>query len=103
VPTEFRGPSIARARLIEVPKDVNNNTSELNLGDLELLHDWTLSAYSGFGDKNGNEDFWRAEIPRMAIEHPFLMRGILAVSALYLSRIRLAEEKQHHLATAAYY
>ncbi|KAE9370702.1 hypothetical protein N431DRAFT_468731 [Stipitochalara longipes BDJ] len=38
-----------------VPKDINNSTAELNLGDLELLHDWTMGAYTGFGDKEGDE------------------------------------------------
>lgn len=84
------GPS--RSGPITVPKDLNNSTTELNLGDLELLQNWTMGAYTGFGDKEGDEKLWQDEIPRMALAHPFLMRGILAVSALHMGRTR-PEEK----------
>jgi hypothetical protein len=84
--SEISGPS--RAGRIEAPKDVNNSTTELNLGDLELLQNWTMAAYIGFGEKPDNEKVWQDEIPRKGITHPFLMRGILAVSALHLSRTR---------------
>jgi hypothetical protein len=86
---------------ITVPKDINNSTTELNLGDLELLHNWTTGAYAGFGDKGGEEKLWQDDIPRMALAYPFLMHGILAVSALHLGRTR-PEKKLHYLAIAAY-
>lgn len=45
---------------------------------------------------------WRDEIPRMALKQPFLMRGLLAVSALQLARL-LPEQKEHYLAVAAHH
>ncbi|KUJ07404.1 uncharacterized protein LY89DRAFT_365946 [Mollisia scopiformis] len=101
--SEISGPT-RPTRSIEVPKDVNNSTSELNLGDLGLLHDWTLpsGAYTGFADSPGSEHLWQVEVPQMALQHPFLMRGILAVSALHISRVK-PEEKPHYLQVAAYH
>ncbi|KAF4636962.1 hypothetical protein G7Y89_g1120 [Cudoniella acicularis] len=93
---DFSGP-------IQVPKDVNNSTTELNLGDLELLQNWIFHAYEGFGDgKPGDSIIWQRDIPELAVKHPFLMRGILAVSALHKGRMK-PEEKPHYLATAAYH
>jgi hypothetical protein len=83
-----------------VPKDVDHNTTELNTSDLELMHQWTLSSYTGFGYRSGEETMWRDEIPRIALKHPFLMRGLLAVSALQLARL-LPAQKEHYLSVAA--
>ena len=45
---------------------------------------------------------WRDEIPRLALKQPFLMRGLLAVSALQLARL-LPAQKDHYLAVAAHH
>lgn len=45
---------------------------------------------------------WRDEIPRIALKQPFLMRGLLAVSALQLARL-LPAQKEHYLAVAAHH
>jgi hypothetical protein len=74
----------------------------LNISDLELMHHWTLSAYTGFGYRPGDEIMWRDEIPRIALKQPFLMRGLLAVSALQLARLMPAQ-KEHYLAVAAHH
>jgi hypothetical protein len=61
-----------------------------------------MRAYAGFGDKEEDDKLWQDEITPMALAHPFLMRGILAVSALHLGRTR-PEEKPHYLAIEAYH
>ncbi|CZR64154.1 uncharacterized protein PAC_14051 [Phialocephala subalpina] len=99
--SEISGP-LRPTGSIERPKDINNFTSELNLGDLGLLHEWTMSAYTGFVDQPRTEHLWQAEIPRMALKHPFLMRGVLAVSALYKGRME-PDKKPHYLQVAAYH
>jgi hypothetical protein len=93
---------ISKSSPIAVPKNIKNITTELNLGDLELLHNWTTGAYVGFGDKERDEKLWQGKIPRMALTHPFLMRGIIAVSALHLGRMK-PEEKPRYLSIAAYH
>ena len=79
-----------------------DQATDLNVTDLRLLHHWTISASMGFGDKPGDEKQWQVEIPKIAYKHPFLMRGILAISALHLSRI-LPDEQQNSLLIAAYH
>jgi hypothetical protein len=74
----------------------------LQVGDLELLHHWTVYACQGFGDKPGDVKAWQVEMPQVACRQPFLMRGILAVSALHMSRVR-PEEKQKYLVRAVHH
>ncbi|KAI1615537.1 hypothetical protein EDD36DRAFT_191189 [Exophiala viscosa] len=86
----------------EVPRDLSDRTTDLEVQDLELLHHWTTSAYKGFGDKPGDEVPWQLEMPQIACEQPFLMRGILAMSALHLSCCR-PTQKQKWLVRAVYH
>ncbi|KIV86158.1 hypothetical protein PV11_01788 [Exophiala sideris] len=86
----------------DVPRDLSDRTTDLEVQDLELLHHWTTSAYKGFGDKPGDEVPWQLEMPQIACEQPFLMRGILAMSALHLSCSR-PTQKQKWLVRAVYH
>ncbi|MCJ1340141.1 hypothetical protein MMC09_005435 [Bachmanniomyces sp. S44760] len=72
------------------------------MDDLELLHHWTVFAAKGFGDRPGDEKSWQVDVPQMAVSHPYLMRGILAVSALHMARVR-ATRKDYYLVLAAYH
>jgi hypothetical protein len=54
---------------------------------LELLHHYT-TATCLILSRSRNIDIWQVAIPRMALQHDFLMHGILALSALHLSRIQ---------------
>ena len=59
----------------------------MNIIDLELLHNWTLEAYKGFGGTESEEVFWQAQLPQMAFTHTFLMHSLLAISSLHLARL----------------
>jgi hypothetical protein len=84
------------------PKDLDWQTSDLNIHDLELLHHWTANAYAGFGDSPGDDLVWRDEVTRLGLLYPFLMRGILAVSALHLARLH-PTQKEHYLSLGAFH
>ncbi|ORX97950.1 hypothetical protein BCR34DRAFT_158633 [Clohesyomyces aquaticus] len=78
---------------------------ELPLQDLALLHQWTISTYAGCGDSfPGEADPWRIEVPKLGQQFPFVMRGVLAVSALHLAR-QTADpaEKSRYVQLAAYH
>ena len=64
------------------------------LGDLELLHHFTTQTCYSFSDKQPSQQLWQNVIPQIAFSHPFLMRGLLAVSALHLAHLR-PEEARH--------
>jgi hypothetical protein len=87
---------------IEVPGDLSDVTTDLQVVNLELLHHWTMFACHGFGDKPGDRIPWQIEIPQIACKQPFLMRGILAISALHMSRVR-PEQKQKYLMLAVHH
>jgi hypothetical protein len=61
-----------------------------------------MFACHGFGDKPGDETVWQVDVPQIACQHPFLMRGILAVSALHMSRTR-EDPGQKYLLRAVYH
>jgi hypothetical protein len=86
----------------EVPKDLSASTTVLQVEDLELLHHWTTFACRGFGDTPDDVEAWQVEMPQVACTHPFLMRGILAVSALHMSRVR-PEQRHKYLVRAVHH
>ena len=53
--------------------------------DLELLHHFTTQTCFTLSDRPESHALWQVTVPQIAFEHDFLMRGILAISALHLS------------------
>ena len=76
-------------------RELNPQTTSLNLRDLILLQNWTTEAYLGFGDRPGDERIWQVDIVQLAYDSPFLMRGILAVSALHLAKFHPERESEY--------
>ena len=60
----------------------------LNLTDLELMVQWCNSTHQALARNETVGYIWRCLVPEEALSHPFLMHGILALSALHLARIR---------------
>ncbi|KAF2659069.1 hypothetical protein K491DRAFT_227123 [Lophiostoma macrostomum CBS 122681] len=60
---------------------------DLPMRDLSLMHHWCISTCYGFGDVFPDEvEPWRDQLPVIAQNFPFLMRGILAVTSLHVAR-----------------
>ncbi|PGH03333.1 hypothetical protein AJ79_07411, partial [Helicocarpus griseus UAMH5409] len=59
-------------------------TSNLHLDDLNLMHHYTTETYLTLSNNNEHKEIWRTVIPKEALAHPFLMHGLLALSALHL-------------------
>ncbi|CAI7595894.1 unnamed protein product [Penicillium glandicola] len=60
--------------------------STLNLQDLELMIQWCNSTFHTLSRSERTDPIWRKYVPEEALSHPFLMHGILALSALHLAR-----------------
>ena len=60
----------------------------LQMEELELLHHFTTETCYTLSDRPESHDLWRVNAPQVAFQHDFLMRGILAISALHLSRLK---------------
>jgi hypothetical protein len=68
--------------------------TSLDLHSRELLHHYTTHACFTLAINKFN-DVWQNAIPQMALSYPFLMHGILAVSALHLAVLQ--PSRKHEL------
>ncbi|KAL9137357.1 MAG: hypothetical protein Q9175_001429 [Cornicularia normoerica] len=62
--------------------------SPLQMVELELLHHFTTETCYTLSDRSESHELWRVTVPQVAFQYDFLMRGILAISALHLSFLR---------------
>ncbi|KAH7136827.1 hypothetical protein B0J13DRAFT_640390 [Dactylonectria estremocensis] len=61
---------------------------ELNLLDLELLHNFTSSTYATLDREPAIRNLWKFGIVRLAVGCDYVMRSLLAVSALHMAQHR---------------
>lgn len=71
----------------------------LQMEDLELLHHFTTETCYTLSDRPESHELWRVNALQVAFQHDFLMRGILAISALHLRYLRPV--KQNHYSQIA--
>ncbi|GAB1204245.1 hypothetical protein APSETT445_002894 [Aspergillus pseudonomiae] len=76
---------------------------ELGVEELELMIQWCTATYRSISRDDTVEWIWRVVVPREAIHHPFLMHGILALSALHLAFDNSGTTKESHLMIARSY
>ncbi|KAF2726841.1 hypothetical protein EJ04DRAFT_506624 [Polyplosphaeria fusca] len=82
-------PARSQYHLIKALHTANNDMmlSSQDVVTKELMHHYLSVAYLDLGSPR-NFRLWQTEIPRLALEHHFLMQGLLAVSALNLSALK---------------
>ncbi len=68
---------------------------KLQMEDLELLHHFITETCFTLSDRGASHELWRVNAPQVAFQHDFLMRGILAISALHLAWLR-PDRKDHY-------
>lgn len=68
--------------------DASHSLPPLNICDLELMLQWVNGTYGLFTRSQHTKPIWRTYVPEEAISHPFLMHGILALSALHIACLR---------------
>ncbi|CAG7940081.1 unnamed protein product [Penicillium nalgiovense] len=59
--------------------------SALDLSDLELMLQWSSKTYLTLSRNEATKEVWQFLVPEEALSHPFLMLGLLAVSAIHLA------------------
>lgn len=69
--------------------------------DLELLHNFTTSTCYTLSSKPDLKSLWQVVIPQLAFSQDFLMRGLLAISALHLAHFAPQEKRGRFAAQAA--
>ena len=65
-------------------------TSGLPELDRLLLHTFTSHTATSLSDRPIAQRAWSKLIPHLALSHPFLVKGLLAIGALHLSRLQPA-------------
>ncbi|OLN86959.1 Sterol uptake control protein 2-like protein 7, partial [Colletotrichum chlorophyti] len=78
------------------------STYELNLVDLELIHNFTTSVYTTLSTDSLVRQMWRVTVVRMAVKCEYVMRALLSVSALHLAHQR-PERKESLVSKALLY
>jgi hypothetical protein len=67
---------------------VEGEPLSLNLLDLELLHNYSTSTAYTLSRDPMLKDLWRINVPQVGFSYGFVMRGILALSALHLANFK---------------
>ncbi|TVY78578.1 Sterol uptake control protein [Lachnellula suecica] len=71
----------------------------LNMLDLELLHNFSTSTCLTLHTNPSLRALWKVNVPRVGFSHDFVMRGILAVSALHMAHF-VPEKKDFYVSQA---
>ncbi len=74
----------------------------LNMLDLELMHNYTTSTYATLSLDTYLRSVWRDPTVQIGLECDYVMKSILAVSALHLARHQPAQ-KDYYIDTALAY
>ncbi|KAL4900633.1 hypothetical protein BDW74DRAFT_182468 [Aspergillus multicolor] len=74
----------------------------LPLPELELLHDWHTTTAASLASVEPLQSILRTVIPEEGLSHPFLLHGILAISALHRAQTITASDgrRQKYIETA---
>ncbi|KAL4880608.1 hypothetical protein BJY04DRAFT_72035 [Aspergillus karnatakaensis] len=70
---------------------------------LELMHKFSTETYQSLCNSSADFYIWQMTIPRLALNHGFLMKGILAVAALHLASSMDPAEAPIYINTALEY
>jgi hypothetical protein len=78
----------------------SSSSPSLPMREFELLLHYTTSTAQTIGRDQATCSIWSTSVPQIALQHPFLMHGILAISALHLARLH-PEQRQEYTVLAA--
>lgn len=71
----------------------------MNMLDLELLHNFCTSTCLTLHASPALKTLWKVNVPKVGFSHDFVMRGILAVSALHIAHF-LPEKRDFYVSQA---
>jgi hypothetical protein len=71
----------------------------LNLLDLELLHNYMTSTAPSLSSDPTLKTLWKINVPQLGFSYDFVMRGILALSAIHMAHYN-PEKKEYYVSQA---
>uniref|UniRef100_A0A093VP63 Sterol uptake control protein 2 n=1 Tax=Talaromyces marneffei PM1 TaxID=1077442 RepID=A0A093VP63_TALMA len=96
---------VATAEPISPPVDIDarlfslyNSTSqtpEFNLADFSMLHNWSTVTSLTLSPTPEAQQVWARTVVQIALQHRFLLHGILAISALHLAYTHPSTTKEY--------
>lgn len=87
---------------LQPPRSLSPNTLDLNLEDLELLHQYVTSSSVATSQLPQATAQMQRDIPQLAQSHPFPTWDLPAESAIYFSWLRVSQ-RRYYLQLAAKY
>ncbi len=86
--TFARSQGVSTASAASCPRrtaPTSTSPSTFSIGDLALLHHWTLSTSLSICREASGADMWQRVFPEVGFEHPFVAHAILSLAALHLA------------------
>ncbi|KAG9250329.1 uncharacterized protein F5Z01DRAFT_376373 [Emericellopsis atlantica] len=83
--------------------DLKGAACTFDMDDMLLLHHWSVSTSRTIYNSDQRDDCWQVVFPRIGFHEPFVMHGILSLSALHLAHVnprcrkrRTMDAARHH-------
>lgn len=77
--------AVERLRVPASPEDDGLPSSDLGMLDLELMHNYTVTTYATLSSDPLIRQLWKVTVPRIGLGCDYVMRSVLAVSALHIA------------------
>jgi hypothetical protein len=75
---------------------------ELNVADIELLHQYMTATFCDLAGSLSMETFWRSNVLQIGFAHNFVLHFPLALSALHLAYLR-PDRREHYVTQAGHH
>ncbi|KAF9891388.1 hypothetical protein FE257_004244 [Aspergillus nanangensis] len=70
---------------------------------VELIHKFSTSTYESFSLDPASNDIWQVRVPELSLEYPFLLDGLLSVTALHTALTKEPHEALFYISIAMEY
>ncbi|RKK08004.1 hypothetical protein BFJ63_vAg3484 [Fusarium oxysporum f. sp. narcissi] len=94
--------AISTSSLPTVDQSFDAALADLRHHDFELMHHYFTAAYLTMGLQDELRIVWKNAIPQQGYDHPFVMHGIMAISALHKAYL-LYDKADTYLTLSAYH
>jgi hypothetical protein len=89
--------------IVSDPDRAGRSQGELWLRDLELMHHFSTSTCYSLAQRRDVQHVWQDVIPNEAYRHPYVMRGLLAVSSLHKAHLLKHRDNDALINLSAYH
>ena len=95
-------PHVAETLVAQSPSGIGANEEDLPISDFRLLHHWLSRCYESLRPYaiSSQDTLWRDECTELAFQHPPLLHGYLALSAVHKALTSLGSDRQSLLSQA---